>query len=222
VTEWKIASIRESDLELEAAALYSAALPYHNFEHAVTTIGAAERILVNCVAEGIRVDPKIVYYALLFHDAGYHRSHLELGYASKEAYSAALALESLRRRKLGPHLLKKVESAILCTKMEARVVTAEQKTVRAADLSGLAADYGIFLGNTVRLWQEYALLTGQYIEWSGWVSGTADIIRGYLAQEIRLTSYFANNDGESVFHLKARTNLQRLQSEPEPLAAARA
>lgn len=216
MSDWKIASIRESDIELEAAALYSAALPYHNFEHVITTLGAAERILGRCADEGIRVDPKIVYYALLFHDAGYQQDHLVLGHASKEAYSATLSHECLARRKLKPRVLKKVEGAILSTQREARFVSAEQKAVRAADLSGLAADYDVFLANTIRLWAEYEMLTRHRIGWAEWVRRATDIIGFYLAQEIRLTSYFVNKDGESAFHASVRANLERLRDQGPP------
>jgi predicted metal-dependent HD superfamily phosphohydrolase len=216
VNERNIAAIREHDLETEAAALYSDALPYHNFQHVLVALEAADQIIARCFQEGIRVDPRIVYYALLFHDAGYHRDHRELGHASKEHFSAALASEHLRRHRHGARMIKKVESAILSTLRQGHFVTTEQKTVRAADLSGLAAGYEIFLRNTTCLWDEYEVMTGRRLLWSEWVAGTVDTVQFYLAQEIRLTSFFVNEHGESEFHARARANLQRLQQESAP------
>lgn len=171
--------------------------------------------------EGIRVDARIVYYALLFHDAGYQHEHTQLGYATKEHYSAALAREVLARRKPVAALLKKVENAILSTMRGGRFVSAEQKAVRAADLAGLAASYDVFLGNTIRLWDEHEMLTGRRPEWGDWTAGTVHAIRYYLAREIRLTSYYMSRNGESAFHAQATANLQRLQCEPTPVATLR-
>lgn len=211
--DWNIASIREGDLEAEAAALYSTSLPYHNFQHVLATLAAAERIIARCIEEGIRVDAKVVYYALLFHDAGYHQDHRRLGHPSKESYSAELARECLIRRKTLTTVIKKVVAAILSTQREARFVTAEQKVVRAADLAGLAADFATFRCNTERLKQEYELLTGSQLTWLEWRHRADDVIQYYLGQEIRLTSYFASVNGESAFHTAVRENLSRLQQE---------
>ncbi len=208
----KIESIRERDLEGIAARLYSDSLTYHNFQHVLTTLESAEKILTRCIAEGIRVEARVVYCALLFHDAGYQEDHAQLGYACKEAYSAALAREALADR-VPSSILRKIEQAILCTRRDAQFVTAEQKLVRAADLSGLAADYPTFLDNSRRLWREQQFLSQTDIAWSVWLPYAADNIRFYLSQEIRLTSYFTNEAGESAFHAAASANLRRLLAE---------
>lgn len=213
---WNFAALRDADLESEVAALYNPALPYHNFEHALTTLVSAETILGRCVSEGIRVDPQVVYLALLFHDAGYHEDHRAKGFDSKEAYSADLAQRSLMRRRTTSRVIGKVVAAVMSTMRDATFVTAEQKVVRAADLSGLAADYDTFFDNTRRLWEEYELLCGTRPAWPDWVRATNEIVHHYLSQEIRLTSYFSNASGESVFHTRARANLQRLQQEAHP------
>jgi predicted metal-dependent HD superfamily phosphohydrolase len=213
VSDWSIASIREGDLEAEAAALYSAELPYHNFEHILITFESAERIIRHCIDEGVRVDAKIVYYALLFHDAGYHENHIARGFATKEAYSAELARAALLRRQVPTTVIGKVVAAILSTERDASFVSAEQKAVRAADLSGLAADYAVFLDNTERLKQEFDLSRGASSTWAEWLPRVKETVEHYLAQEIRLTSYFCNGDGESEFHRAARDNLARLQQE---------
>ena len=75
---------RDAALEERAASLYSDTLAYHNFEHIRETLAAAEVIIERCAAENIRIDSAVVYYALLFHDAGYAEDHVALGHRSKE------------------------------------------------------------------------------------------------------------------------------------------
>lgn len=213
MTAWKITEIRDRELETEAAALYSSALPYHNFVHVLTTIRASGRIIRQCMLEGIRVDPQVVYLALLFHDAGYHQDHKTLGYDSKEAYSADLAIDCLRRRKLPAASIRKIAGAILSTRRDAKFITSEQKAVRAADLSGLAANYVTFRDNTLKLKAEHEILTSGRVSWQDWLPHVCDTVRFYSSQQIRLTSYFVNDNGESKFQRAVRRNLRRLEEE---------
>ncbi len=211
--DWQIASLRDSDLEIEAAALYRAALPYHNFQHVLATLSAAEEIIRHCIKERLQLDPKVVYYALLFHDAGYHEDYGRLGRPTKEAHSAELARECLGRRKVATGVIDKVVTAILSTHCVAEFITAEQKAVRAADLFGLAADYATFRENTVHLKQEFEMLTQSQLTWPEWVQKASDVIRRYLSREIQLTKYFVNDGAGSSFYLAVSANLQRLQQE---------
>jgi predicted metal-dependent HD superfamily phosphohydrolase len=213
VTVTSISEIRDSDLELEVEALYSPALAYHNFQHARDTISAAEHITRRCLDEGIRVDHNVVYYALLFHDAGFYDDHQSLGFKTKEAYSAELASIRLRERNVPPKTVDKVTAAILSTHKDANFVTVEQKTVRAADLSGLAANYDVFKKNTADLKAEHELFNSVTLSWPAWIEVASKTIRFYLSQEIRLTSYFVNEFGESAFHQAVRENLERLIKE---------
>lgn len=208
-----IAALRDPDLESEVAGLYSTELAYHNFEHALETLDAADEIVQKCIDEGIRVDAQIVYYALLFHDAGFLDDHQALGFATKEAYSADLAATHLGRRHVARKTIDKVVAAILSTHKDASFVTAEQKAVRAADLSGLAADYERFVRNSANLKAEYELFNGTQLDWSKWVENVSATIRFYLSQEIRLTTYFSDGEGRSRFHNAVRENLDRLIAE---------
>lgn len=206
--------MRDPKLEQRVARLYSDALPYHNFGHALVVAGAGEEIVRRCREEGIRIEDDVVYYALLLHDAGYHENHLALGYASKEAYSAQLARELLAEFGISARKIAKVAAAILSTMRDASFRSVEQKAVRAADLSGLAADYETFLRNSRLLHREVELLTGKPLSWSVWVAQVAKTMQFYLSQEIRLTSYYINNNGESAFHRALEDNLARLMREP--------
>lgn len=188
-------------------------MAYHNFQHAIDTIRAADNIIGRCIEEGIRVDHSVVYFALLFHDAGFRDDHVALGFKTKEDYSADLAATRLGNRGESPKTIDKVVASILSTHKDANFVTVEQKAVRAADLSGLAADYEIFVQNSTNLKAEYELFNDTNLNWSSWVQIASKTIGFYLSQEIRLTSYFINEHGESAFHKAVRENLERLVAE---------
>lgn len=203
---------RKPDLEQVAASLYGS-LPYHNFEHVRFTLRAAQRLIHRAHAEGITIDSEVVYLALLFHDAGYESDHLALGFATKEAYSAALARQHLAAHGYPPSLLHRVEAAILSTHRDGSFHTPEQKAVRAADLSGLAAPYAVFRGNAELLRLEWQQLTGESIAWEAWVPKVINALKLYIGQRIRLTRYYADAEGRSVFHIRSLRNLQRLAAE---------
>ena len=207
-------AVRDPHLEAEARALYSESLPYHNFDHVMDTLDAASAIVERCRAESIRIDVAVVYYALLFHDAGYHNDHAALGFATKERYAAALAEPILRRFGIGATQVDKTLAAILATERDAVFVGAEQKAVRAADLSGLAAEYPRFLRSSLKLKHEHEVLYQRRLSWADWQTSSREVLSHYLTQEIRLTSYYHDNQGESAFHTAVRVNLTRLLAEP--------
>jgi hypothetical protein len=220
VSPQALSAIRNAQLEAEARALYSAALPYHNFDHIEDTLEAAGKVIERCREENIRIDVEVVYYALLFHDAGYQEDHLARGFATKERYSAALADPLLRHHGVSAAQVDKTVAAILATERDAVCVSAEQKAVRAADLSGLAADYPRFLQSSMRLKREHELLYRRNLGWAEWQATSAEVLGHYLTQEIRLTSYFHDGSGESSFHKAVRANLNRLLAEPKEPASA--
>ncbi|MCB1746218.1 MAG: hypothetical protein H6977_12170 [Gammaproteobacteria bacterium] len=211
---------RDPALEARARALYDERLPYHNFDHILDTLASAEVILERCAAEHIRIDATVVYYALLFHDAGYQEDHLALGHASKEAYSAALAADVLEEFGVASNQVRKTVAAILATERDGSFVSAEQKAVRAADLSGMAAEWPVFLRHSLNLKREYELLHDCELSWAAWQQNSEQVLSFYLTQEIRLTSYFHNERRESAFHTAVRDNLRRLLAEPEQPGAA--
>jgi len=212
----QIAEIRDLDLERECEGLYSARLPYHNFRHVQTVLGAAGQLLDGCEREGLRVDARIVYYALLLHDAGYHESHLALGFATKEAYSAVLARRVLSARGIPDATISRVEQAIMATLRDGQCGCAEDAVVRMADLSGIGADYGEFLRNTINIRAEVALMTNNPLTpWAEWCAGTQKVLSGYLAGEVNLTSDFDRSKPGNFF-ARGQANLDRLGLEPEP------
>lgn len=155
-----------------------------------------------------------MYSALLFHDAGYHPDHRARGFATKERFSVALAAPILRQYGVAAAQIEKTLAAILATERDGIVVSAEQKAVRAADLSGLAAAYPTFLRSSLKLKCEHELLFQRRLSWPDWQRASREVLGYYLTQEIRLTSYYRDDNGASAFHQAVRSNLTRLLEEP--------
>lgn len=202
-------------IEKTAQNFYSPDLPYHNFVHALKAVATGEGIVENCRKENISVEADVVRYALLFHDAGYHEDYAAKGFnfKTKEEYSAHLAASAMRERGLSEELIEKVAKAILGTHRDAEFNTVEEKIVRAADLAGLAGDYGEFLKQNKNLKKEAEILSGKKISVADWKRRTEEAINFYLKQDIRLTSAYEDDFGASVFHKKTRENLARFLRE---------
>ena len=204
---------RHPDLEKQVAGLYDKRLPYHNFGHVLRVIEAGEKILAQCRIEGIAVDDEIVYYAILLHDAGFHEDHRSLGFASKEAYSAHLAGELLQERGVGKDVITRVQAAILGTHVDAHCRSNEDKLVRLADLSGMAADYPRFKADTLALKCEAEMLNGGRIGWEEWKAQAGTRINEYLQQDLDLLSDYYDADGNSIFRRKVQDNVDRLKAD---------
>jgi len=203
-------SMRNKALEEQVAALYAPGLPYHNFEHAVTVMQTGEGMMSRCRAEGITVDEEIVYYAMLFHDAGYHGDEAGNAFDSKEAYAAHLADAVLSDNKIAAEVVKKVKTAIMSAHCDGKCHSVEDKVVRAVDLDGFAASYSVFKENAIKLKDEYHMLTGHVVPWDVWCEKMLDKIELFLQEELYLTSDYFNENGEFAFHLKARENLKTI------------
>lgn len=202
--------MRDENLEKIAARLYDPKLNYHNFEHIRYVMEEGNKILAKCKTEGVEIDEAVVYYAILFHDAGFIENHISKGFDSKEAYSADIAEKTLQTNGIDPDTVQKVKQAIMATHVDALCLSNEDRLVRAADLAGLAADYKIFKQNTVDLKNELAMMNGKTISWDQWKQIAADRIELFLREELYLTSDYYNDQGESKFHQNTRDNVKRL------------
>ncbi|MCB0404482.1 MAG: HD domain-containing protein [Bdellovibrionales bacterium] len=202
---------RNSKLERTAEGYYSPELPYHNFGHIRAVLEAAEGILDRCETAGVPADFNVVYYALLFHDAGYIDDHRAEGFESKEAYSAHIAERELRAQGVKADVIEKVKRTILSTERDASFETNEEKIVRAADLSEIAADFETFRRNTENLKKETEFLTGATISWDDWLGSVQRTIEFYCSQRIHITS--SRGKTETSFHNQARKNLAQLKKQ---------
>ena len=66
------------------------------------------------------VNGEVVYFALLFHDAGYYEDHINKGFSTKEEYSAHLAVQCLHAEAISEDTIKRVVAAILSTQRDAQ------------------------------------------------------------------------------------------------------
>jgi len=197
-----------------ASDLYSSQIPYHNFKHALRAIEIGMQIVKYCQEENVPIDKNIVYYALLFHDAGYHKDHNKKGFKTKEEYAAHLAEESLKKLDINDtDFITKVKDTIISTTHNATFESNEAKAVRSSDLAGLAGSYDDFINNNKKLKAEYEMLSGKSISLDQWKEKTKEIIEFYLHQDIHLTSHYKGEDGESIFHKNARKNLKQFLEE---------
>ena len=201
------------ELRKIAEKFYSKGLPYHNFDHAITTIRNAKKIVENCKKDELYPDEEIICISLLFHDAGYHQDHKEKGHYSKEDYSAVIAEEILRKEGFEETKIQKIKRAIITTHRYARWRTLEEGIIRAADLAGMAADYQTFLKNTILLKEEYELLNNRKLTLNKYKQIVKKIIGFYLKEDIHLSRKYFDDDGKSHFHTKTIENLSRFLKE---------
>jgi predicted metal-dependent HD superfamily phosphohydrolase len=181
---------RNAHLEQVAAELYSDQMPYHSFNHVLGTLAVGAVLVERCLEEGVPVNGEVVYFTLLFHDAGYHKNHIGKGFTSKEEYSAHLAVQCLRAEAIPEATIRRVVAAILSTQRDAQFTTNEEKAVRAADLAGLASDYKTFRSDVEKLRQS-EMLTGRKVAWDEWKTSVKETLSFYLSQEIRLAQFDA-------------------------------
>lgn len=196
--------------------MYEQKMPYHNFGHAITVTRHSEGIIEKCRREGVPLDEKVVYYALLFHDAGYHEDHLAKGFESKEAYSADLSEHALREHGVDEETIEKVKAAIMSTHMDAKCYSNEDKAVRASDLSGLAAEYSVFKLNAIRLREEHEMMHDESVAWEDWKLGVKETLELFLREELELTSDYYDENGNSVFYTQTVENIKMFLADNAP------
>lgn len=196
----------------DAASQHYAELPYHNFKHAKDVAARAEDLIDRCRRHGHDVEADVVRAAAYFHDAGYQDDPEAHGYATKEEHSAAIADRELDELGYGDAFRRKVRDCIIATEQRQDTPSIEAKILRAADLAGLAGDYDQFLESARKLRQEAEALHGEQPDRKTWKEQVRKTVEFYLGQDIRLTPEH-DQDGESVFHRKARENLERFLEE---------
>lgn len=197
-----------------AKSLYSDKLAYHNFTHFLDVVGYAQRLVFKVQALGTDPDWEIIFYAILFHDAGYSEDHRALGFQTKEAYAEHLARKYLAEAGLSPDRLERVASCIRATDRHHAVQTLEEKIVRAADLAGLAEPYEKFREKAGALLHEFEFLYGRRLTQVEWKEMVVKNLSIYLKQHIQLTADYYSAAGTSDWHDRVNENLRRFLAEP--------
>lgn len=196
-------------IEDKAEKLYTD-LPYHNFDHVMETLETAMEIVWECFSLGIKIDVQVIYYAMLFHDAGYNEDHKNKGFDKKEAYSAHLAEKDLKKYDFNEEFINKVKSCILGTHMDAVLKTKEEKIVRSADIFNISDEYNIFLDKNITLKKEQEDISGEEMSWEDWKDQTKEILDKYLSHELVIA-----DDIEIISLDDAKENLDEFLKESE-------
>lgn len=204
------------DAEYSAQSLYSRRLAFHNFTHVKRTLRFADAIIQSAAIKSSDINLKIIYYAVLFHDAGYIKDQKSLGFNDKESYAASLAEEYLSRRGLESNEITKVVLAIKATHAEADCKTLEEEIVRGADISGMAAPYPDFLNMSIAIKNEQEFFIGLEIDWAQWVLGSEANLSIYLNEKITCGNLFSNSSGPSLFTRRLTANINQLKGETAP------
>ena len=205
--------IRDEKAEVSARKLYSKKLAFHNFFHVIETLKFANQIVNSLVTKLSTLNLETIYYALLFHDAGYIEDQDSLGYADKESYSAALAEEYLLGRGMPPAAISNVTLAIKATHINAICRNLEEEVVRGADISGMAAPYDDFLKMSKAIKAEQEYLIGAKISWANWVRGSEVQLKPYLNEKISCGKLFAKSNEPSLFKQRLASNIEQLKQE---------
>lgn len=195
-----------------ARNLYSDKLYYHNFDHVIDVLDNAEKILKQCDNKNITYNKKIIYHAILFHDAGYDIDHLKNGFNNKETYSAFLAETILLDLGESKEHVEEVTQAILCTHMGGECYSNNEMLVRAADLLGLTAPYSEFKDKAIDLYKERELLSGEKIPWEQYKDEASNIIRKFLKPQIKLDIDLFSG-GNYMFQTKVLDNVNKLMED---------
>lgn len=180
------------------AEKYYAALPYHNFHHALEVLQRVEELLRCCEANNIAVNRDVVRLAALFHDAGYS----DAVNTTKEAHSAQIAGKELAGNFPDKDVALVIQ-VILATQVNVRPKTVEEKILRAADISSFAAKFSVFIKENELLRVEHQILTGDRLSDDEWKQLTKSIIEEYLLTEMAILPGIPGEE----FYSKTRTNV---------------
>jgi len=205
-----------ADLILPAKDHYSAALPYHNWQHALDVMKGAQELIERLSQKGIVVDRPVIMVAAAWHDAGYHEDYKKRGYKTKEHFSAALAADFLEQASVSHEIIKKVQIAILGTIHYAKREELEALVLHRADIANIGSDYKAFRHNNSLLYKEVAL-HGKQPAWPDWMQGTADLIDKLVAEaKQELPRLGETLSGPESFITNATRNARRLSGEQTP------
>ena len=186
----------EADQVLEYAAAaqkhYRPDYQYHNWEHALSVASGTEIIAQKLRTRGITVAQGALAVAAAWHDAGYHEDHTSAGFHTKEGYSAALLEEFLEDKPVGIFEKTLMLKSIIATYSgHAELRMPYELILHRADIANIGGPTDEFISNTIKLWHEQQLITGNKIPWLKFIEGSAHFVR--------LTA--TEHDEESLAHL---------------------
>ena len=204
-----------------AQSLYdSGKAPYHNFLHALESLERGNEIILRCEEGGVNVNKEVARYAILFHDAGFHKYHdrvninekWRIRFKSKERYSSYLASKELKNNGLPRETIEEVKKCIMGTHKDAQAKSVEERIVKASDLiAGFSEDYQTFKENSEKIRKEQSLLFKNEIPDDIWRKGAKENSNPHLEMFLNkgdeLMDYYTE-EGGSHFYEKTQENLE--------------
>lgn len=160
---------------------YTAALPYHNWEHAQMVMEDVRMLSTRLAKRNIPVDESPLLIAAAWHDAGFHEDHLSLGFETKEHYSAWLFKEYAHTARIGRECVSIVEKAILGTIHGASRDDVNTLVLHRSDVQNIGGPTDAFLRASVKLWREQTLVQGP-VSWDDFKASSRGYIRAMVTE----------------------------------------
>jgi len=210
---------RVDELSARAEQFYNPNLPYHHWGHAQDVMRNVDHILGNFLGgkrnlgPATRIERGPILLAAAHHD-DLHDSPDNAQYPSKEHHAAFIAGRELQGE-IDSATIESIQAMILATEFQAPRKTVGEKVLHYADVWGMAAEYGVFLDQNVRFWQEAGRPP-----WQGYKKRAQKIIGITIDESIREFTPLTAAWGADPYYFseRAKINLARLTDEPEPNA----
>ena len=148
---------------------FSEKICYHNIDHALEVVEAAEMIGHQC--EISDEDMETLLIAAWFHDTGYY-----LGCQDHEEASAKIARKFLQSHHIDKDIIKQVSNCILSTKLPQQPTNLLEEIICDADLFHLSTER--FFEKSQLLLHEISLQTGE-ISQKKWIEESLNFISSH-------------------------------------------
>ena len=185
-------------------------LPFHGVKHPADVLERVKEISERCVREGLKIDFEPLQVATLLHDAFGHLNQKDFGCQSPEALAGTASFGILYA--LGVPVLhaKEVHKIIFKgTDFEQSPETIEQHIIAAADLGSVGDRYEIYTASTDTLHREAEIKSCKTVPFEEWFLRANKHLAQGLVRFIQLTKAATDDDGRSMFHFAALSNLLR-------------
>lgn len=161
---------------------YTDTLPYHNWNHAQAVIAGVEIIADKLSAQNVKIARNTLKIAAAWHDAGYHRNHAELGFNTKEEYSAALLMDYLEDKPVTDIQKQLMRTAIIATwHLHPQQRTPNELILHRADIANIGGPTDVFIENNLLLWQE-SKVQGHRYSWDQHIGQSSAFVQLVIAE----------------------------------------
>lgn len=186
----------------EAAKALCLPNPYHNATHADTVWRRVQVLIERCRKFGLDPNEEVLHHSSFIHDILTGMDFRSYGCRSAEALSAQSGMRMLISCGVEATVARESARTVMGTHPESRLVTLEQKILRAADLGGLAGSFNDYL-------EDFYALKAEAIEVDDFAffAKSLKLLTRYLVRTVRLTPEYFSSNGASDWHTKTIGNL---------------